>query len=124
MNFVPLVYDQADAAAGSAEIADFLVDYLEAQGIGAELTDIGGASDHTFFVEAGIPTGGIFTGASELKSAAQAEAFGGTANDPMDACYHLACDTVANVNVEQVASLARAAVAVTLALASGQLPIP
>ena len=123
-NFVPFVYDQADAASGSAGITDFLVEYLELEGIGAEQTDLGGASDHAFFLEAGIPTGGIFSGATELKSAAQAEAFGGTAAEPMDACYHLACDTVDNVNVELVASLAEAAIAVTLALATGRLPIP
>jgi hypothetical protein len=39
----------------------------------------------------------------------------------MDPCYHLACDTVPNVDVEQVARLAEAAVAVTLDLANGQL---
>ena len=123
-NFVPFVYDQADAAPGSAAIADFLVDYLESQGIGAERLDIGGGSDHAFFAEAGIPTGGIFSGATELKSIEQAEAFGGSAGEPMDACYHLACDTAANVDVEQVASLAAAAVALTLALATGELAFP
>lgn len=124
LNSVPFVYDQADGATGSAEIADFLVEYLEAEGIGAERADLGGASDHASFVEAGIPTGGIFSGASELKSSAQAEAFGGSADDPMDACYHLACDRADNVNVEQVAAFADAAVALSLAIATGQLPIP
>ena len=123
-NFVPFVYDQADAAPGSAAIADFLIEYLETEGIGSERTDLGGASDHANFVGAGIPTGGIFSGATELKSTAQAGAFGGTAGEPLDGCYHLACDTVANVNIEQVASLTEAALAVALALASGQLLIP
>lgn len=123
-NFVPFVYDAPDAAAGSKGIADFLVGYLEQTGIGAERDDLGGGSDHAPFDEAGIPTGGIFSGATELKTAAQAEAFGGTADAPMDACYHLACDTAENVNEDQVAAFAEAAVAVTLALATGQLPLP
>jgi hypothetical protein len=41
----------------------------------------------------------------------------------MDACYHLACDTLANVNVDVVASFAQAALAVAVAIASGQLPL-
>ena len=122
-NAVPFVYDQADAASGSAEITDYLVAYLESVGIGAERTDPGGGSDHAHFAEAGIPTGGIFSGASELKSSLQAEAFGGSADEPMDACYHLACDTVANVDVELVATFADAAVALTLAIATGELAI-
>jgi hypothetical protein len=41
----------------------------------------------------------------------------------MDACYHLACDTVANVNVDLVAQLAEAALVLAVAIASGQLPL-
>jgi Zn-dependent M28 family amino/carboxypeptidase len=123
-NFVPFVYDSTDGALGSAEISDFLVAYLESRGIGAERTDLRGASDHASFSDAGIPTGGIFSGATERKFPAQAEAFGGNADEPMDACYHLACDTVANVTLEIVASFAEAAAAVSLAIATGALPIP
>lgn len=122
-NFVPIVYDDPSAAPGSAAITDFLVKYLEDAGVGAEREDIGGSSDHVAFDSIGIPTGGIFSGATVAKTAAQAEAYGGTAHAPMDACYHLACDTVANVNVEQVAAFAGAALAVLVALASGQLAL-
>jgi Zn-dependent M28 family amino/carboxypeptidase len=122
-NYVPFVYDQRSAALGSEQIADFLVTYLEDAGIGAEPTDLGDSSDHASFNALGIPTGGIFSGATEPKSAAQAATFGGTAEEPMDACYHLACDTVANVNVEAVVSFAQAALAVAVAIASGQLPL-
>ena len=41
----------------------------------------------------------------------------------MDACYHLACDTVANVKVDLVASFAQAALALAVAIASGQLAL-
>ncbi len=122
-NYVPFVYDAPSAAPGSKAIADFLVDYLEQAGIGAEPMDLGSSSDHASFDRVAIPTGGIFTGATEIKSAAQAAAFGGTADEPMDACFHLACDTVANVDTEIVALFAEAALAVTLALATGQLSL-
>ena len=44
--------------------------------------------------------------------------FGGIANAAYDPCYHLACDTVANINVEAVEIMAEAAAhsVVTLAL--------
>ena len=119
-NYVPFVYDAPSAALGSKQIADFLVSYLEDAGIGAEPTDLGSSSDHASFDGLGIPTGGIFTGATEMKSAAQATKFGGTADAPMDACYHLACDTVENVNVDLVAAFAQAALALAIAIASGE----
>jgi Zn-dependent M28 family amino/carboxypeptidase len=122
-NFVPIVYDSPTAAAGSGAITDFLVSYLRGVGIGAEPTDIGASSDHAPFDAFGIPTGGIFSGASEVKTAAQAEAFGGTAGELFDPCYHLACDTVANVEIDHVAIFAEAALALTLAIASGQLTL-
>ena len=85
--------------------------------------DLGSSSDHASFDAVGIPTGGIFSGATEVKSAAQAAAFGGTADEPLDPCYHLACDTVANVDTAFAAQVAMAALAVTLAIATGQLPL-
>jgi hypothetical protein len=41
----------------------------------------------------------------------------------MDACYHLACDRLANVDLDLVATFAQAALAVVVAIASGQLPL-
>ncbi|MEX1157198.1 MAG: M20/M25/M40 family metallo-hydrolase [Chloroflexota bacterium] len=123
-NYVPIVYDEPGAAAGSSKIADFLVAYLESIGISPERMDLGGGSDHHFFSQARIPTGGLFSGATELKTDAQADAYGGTAGEAMDACYHLGCDTVERVNIDLVASFANAAVAVTLAIAGGELELP
>jgi Zn-dependent M28 family amino/carboxypeptidase len=40
----------------------------------------------------------LFTGAEGIKSADQAEVYGGTAGAPYDPCYHQACDTIANLN--------------------------
>ena len=60
---------------------------------------VGGASDHAPFMEAGIPVNGLYTGASER----------GPGGRPRDACYHLACDTVARVNRQVLLRMARAA---------------
>jgi Zn-dependent M28 family amino/carboxypeptidase len=120
-NPVPFVYDDSQAAPGSDQITDFLVDALEAAGTGAERMDLGGSSDHFSFEQAGIPTGGIFSGANEVKTDAEASEFGGQVDQPLDPCYHLACDTPANVDAEQVATFAQAAAAAVVALARGQL---
>ena len=121
LNAVPFVYDDSQAASGSEQITDFLAAALEAAGTGAERMDLGGSSDHFPFEQAGVPTGGIFSGANELKTDAEASEFGGQADQPKDACYHLACDTPENVNGEQVASFADAAAAAAIALARGEL---
>jgi Iap family predicted aminopeptidase len=69
----------------------------------------GGASDHVAFASAGVPVGGVFTGASGR----------GPGGRPRDPCYHLACDRLANVNVGELAELARAT-ASTLAVLARQ----
>jgi hypothetical protein len=56
-----------------------------------------------------------------VKSFDQRTEFGGTAGAPLDTCYHLACDTAANVVTAQVASFAAIAAAASLALARGDL---
>jgi Zn-dependent M28 family amino/carboxypeptidase len=76
------------------------------------LASLGGASDHAPFARAGIPVGGLFTGADERKTPAQTTVFGGVAGAPYDACYHQACDRLANVDVAEATVLARAAAAV------------
>ena len=48
-------------------------------GLASEVVDIGGASDHLPFDRVGIPVGGLFSGASELKTEAAGRLFGGTA---------------------------------------------
>ncbi len=124
VNAVPMVYANSGAPEGSDAISDFLLAWLQADGVPAEAEDLGTGSDHFFFAQAGVPIGGIFSGASELKSVDQATANGGQAGEPMDPCYHLACDTVDNVNVEQVATHAQAAAAVTMAILQGLLALP
>lgn len=120
-NGVPFVYRDSAAASGSSAVSAFLAGWLQVNGAGAEFEDVGGASDHYFFQQAGIPTGGIFSGATELKTSAQARIYGGQAGEPMDGCYHLACDTAANVDVDRVVLYARAAASAALLIARGDL---
>ncbi|WP_329212719.1 M28 family metallopeptidase [Streptomyces sp. NBC_00683] len=61
-------------------------------------TEGDGRSDHAPFKSAGVPVGGLFTGASNTKSSAQATKWGGTAGQSFDRCYHSSCDTTANIN--------------------------
>ncbi|MFF5723460.1 M20/M25/M40 family metallo-hydrolase [[Kitasatospora] papulosa] len=60
-------------------------------------TDFTGRSDYGPFVEAGIPSGGTDTGAEGIKTAAQAETYGGKAGVAYDPCYHAACDDLDNI---------------------------
>ncbi|TPQ23803.1 M28 family metallopeptidase [Streptomyces sporangiiformans] len=68
-------------------------------GISTEIeTEGDGRSDHAPFKNAGVPVGGIFSGADYRKTAAQATKWGGTAGQPFDRCYHSSCDTTSNIN--------------------------
>ena len=62
-------------------------------------TGLGGGSDHAPFQRAGIPVGGIFTGASQ----------DGPGGRPRDPCYHRECDTIDNVDRTVLLRAARAA---------------
>ena len=69
-------------------------------------TPFGGASDHAPFERAGIPVGGLFTGAGDR-----------VRGRPADPCYHRACDDIDNVDEVTAAVLARAAERVLVQLA-------
>ncbi|HEX6127646.1 MAG TPA: M20/M25/M40 family metallo-hydrolase [Candidatus Limnocylindria bacterium] len=122
VNGVPMVYRNSGSPQGSQAISDFLIAWLRQAGVPAEPEDLGTGSDHYFFAEAGIPIGGIFSGATEEVSEEQAAATGGSQGDPMDPCYHRSCDTVGNVDAERVAVYAQAAAAAAALLAGGELP--
>ncbi|MCW5251111.1 M20/M25/M40 family metallo-hydrolase [Streptomyces sp. SHP 1-2] len=57
-----------------------------------------GRSDDYSFQKVGIATSGYATGASAVKSAAEATKWGGTAGRAYDPCYHSSCDTTSNIN--------------------------
>jgi Zn-dependent M28 family amino/carboxypeptidase len=102
-NYVRFVYDGDDSVgdgnvgpAGSAAIEKLFVDYFASQGLASDPTDFSGRSDYGPFIAAGvgIPSGGLFTGAEGVKTARQAEIYGGVAGVAYDPCYHQACDSL------------------------------
>ena len=106
-NFARFVYDgdASSAPPGSAAIERVFTGYFRSRGIEYRETGLGGGSDHASFAAAGIPVGGLFTGADGRKSADEATAFGGSAGQPYDPCYHRPCDTLANVNARALDQL-------------------
>ncbi|MEV7275725.1 M28 family metallopeptidase [Streptomyces sp. NPDC093111] len=73
--------------------------YYAGIGVPTEIeTEGDGRSDHAPFKNVGIPVGGLFSGADYIKTAAQAQKWGGTSGQAFDRCYHASCDTTANIN--------------------------
>ncbi len=71
-------------------------------------SEFSGRSDYQAFIEAGIPAGGLFSGADTVKTEEEAAIFGGTAGEPLDSNYHRPTDTLENVNRESVDAFAPA----------------
>jgi Zn-dependent M28 family amino/carboxypeptidase len=108
-NYIFMVYD-ADQSTfpppagvpippGSTAIEDLYESYYTLIGEPYDDTLFSGRSDYQAFIEAGIPSGGLFTGAEVVKTPAQAAIWGGTAGEQFDPCYHEVCDTFENVNL-------------------------
>jgi Zn-dependent M28 family amino/carboxypeptidase len=83
---------------GSAGIERTLVAYLKSAGKAAQDTSFDGRSDYDGFTLAGIPAGGLFSGAEGKKSDEQAKLWGGTANEPFDPNYHKKTDTLDHID--------------------------
>ena len=89
-NHVFFVYDGDDSdgvgrrpgPSGSAQIEDVFERYYTDRGIPFKGTDFSGRSDYGPFIAAGIPAGGLFTGAEGVKTAEEAAIWGGTAGQP------------------------------------------
>jgi Peptidase family M28 len=132
-NFVRFVYDgdlsdseppEGGAPPGSAEIEQLFLDYFESQGLETEPTAFDGRSDYGPFIFAGIPAGGLFTGAEEIKTEEQAAIYGGTAGEPYDPCYHLGCDDIGNLNHTALDQMSDAAAHATITLAQTKRLFP
>jgi hypothetical protein len=126
LNGVRQVYD---GSIGTRPIAGAFIQglftaALDEAGLAWELVEVGAASDHFPFDQLGVPVGGLFSGANERKTLEQAARFGGTADAPNDPCYHLLCDTRANIDPVLLEQLARIAAWVAGELASGKVVIP
>ncbi len=112
------IYDDAAAPPGSAAIGALLTAAVERAGGKPVALDLGGGSDHLPFELAGVPTGGVFSGAGEAIDGTQAESRGATVGEPADACYHQPCDDLANVDLALARLLTAALADVTVRLAN------
>lgn len=83
---------------GSPGIERTLVAYLKSAGKTAQDTSFDGRSDYDAFTMAGVPAGGLFSGAEEKKTAEQQKLWGGTADAPFDPNYHKSTDTLDHVD--------------------------
>jgi Zn-dependent M28 family amino/carboxypeptidase len=85
-------------------------------------TDFDGRSDYGPFIAAGISAGGLFTGAEGLKTAAEAELWGGITGTAYDPCYHQACDNYGNINLFALDTNSDAVAYATLYFAKSKTP--
>jgi Zn-dependent M28 family amino/carboxypeptidase len=128
-NFVRYVYDgdgsdsDAPGPAGSEQIEQAFEKYFGKRKLAIEPTEFDGRSDYGPFIDVDIPAGGLFTGAEGIKTAEQATVFGGTAGTAYDACYHLACDTITNINDQVFVDMTDAAARVLYHFAMAKTPI-
>jgi Zn-dependent M28 family amino/carboxypeptidase len=99
----------APAPDGSGAIEQVFHDYFEGQDLALAETPFDGRSDYGPFIQAGIPAGGLFTGAEETKGMAEVSLYGGVEGDSYDACYHLPCDTIDNINWQAMDEMGDAA---------------
>ncbi|WP_110318409.1 M28 family metallopeptidase [Mycolicibacterium moriokaense] len=83
---------------GSAGVERTLVAFLKGAGKPAEDTSFEGRSDYDGFTRAGVPAGGLFSGAEDKKSVEQAQRWGGQADEPFDPNYHKATDTLDHID--------------------------
>jgi Zn-dependent M28 family amino/carboxypeptidase len=84
---------------GSIAIEDLFESYYTAVDEPYDDSAFDGRSDYQAFIDNGIPSGGLFTGAEVIKTEEQAAIWGGTAGEQFDPCYHLACDDIDNVDL-------------------------
>jgi Zn-dependent M28 family amino/carboxypeptidase len=92
-----------DVPEGSAGIERTLGGYLYQAGKRPADMPLNTRTDYHPFMVAGVPIGGITTGASQMKTTVQARLWGGQAGVPFDPNYHSPRDTVDTVNREALA---------------------
>ena len=109
-NFARFIYDGDQSTfpapegvpvpAGSDQIEYVFEDFYEQQELAYEGTEFSGRSDYQAFIGAGIPSGGLFTGAEGIKQDYQAAAYGGEAGVAYDPNYHQVGDDITNLDPE------------------------
>lgn len=105
-NFVYFVYDgdgstfNISGPPGSDKIEHMFEEHFLDVGWQTKPTNFSGRSDYGPFLEVGIPSGGLFTGAEDVKTPEEAEYYGGKAGEWYDPNYHRPGDTVKNCNMD------------------------
>ncbi|KAI1142505.1 Zn-dependent exopeptidase [Hypoxylon sp. FL0543] len=113
-NYVLGVYDGDGSAfglsgpRGSAEAEALFAEWYAARGLPCVATEFSGRSDYGPFLGAGVPCGGVETGADGVKTEEEVALFGGAAGTWYDPNYHSARDNVTNLNLEAFAASSRA----------------
>ncbi|GLE54451.1 peptidase M28 [Mycobacterium montefiorense] len=92
-----------DVPAGSAGIERTLSGYLNLAGKRPADMPLGTRTDYHPFMVAGVPIGGMSTGASQLKTPVQARLWGGQTGAGFDPNFQTPRDTVDNINREALA---------------------
>lgn len=125
-NYVFGVYDGDDSLgsaaygqlpSGSAQVEQAFVHFFGDNGLPHEEMPLDGRSDYDAFLRAGVPSGGLFTGADERKTAEQVELYGGLVSQQLDPCYHRPCDTLDNIDPFALTANTNALVAAVRTLA-------
>jgi Zn-dependent M28 family amino/carboxypeptidase len=112
------------APAGCAALEAAFRDALAGRGVASEPLSLVGGFDHMPFVDAGIAAGGLYTGATGIKTADQAAKWGGTAGLAFDPGYHRAADDLDNVDRTALAHNTAALAAVTARYAADTTGLP
>jgi Zn-dependent M28 family amino/carboxypeptidase len=81
-------------AVGSGTIQSLWERYFQDNKIAYSLTEFNGRSDYGPFIGAGIPAGGLKTGAEVIKSIEERDKFGGFAGAPYDVSFGMSTSIV------------------------------
>ncbi|KAG8424341.1 Aminopeptidase Y [Metarhizium acridum] len=100
-NFAYQIYNATDAEnpLGSELLRDLYVDWYTKSELNYTMIEFDGRSDYDPFVRAGIPAGGIATGAEGVKTAVEVGLFGGEEGEWYDKNYHQIGDDLNNLNM-------------------------
>jgi Zn-dependent M28 family amino/carboxypeptidase len=105
-NYIYGIYDGDGSAfnltgpAGSDVIEKDFEDFYKSKGAASVPTEFSGRSDYAAFIENGIPSGGLFTGAEVPKTEEEVALFGGEAGVAYDVNYHQVGDTIDNLAMD------------------------
>lgn len=112
-NYIVGVYDADESTypapegvpipAGSAALEKIFTDRFAAVDQAWVDTEFSGRSDYQPFIDADIPSSGLFSGADGEKTAEEVAKFGGQAGVLYDPNYHSAADDLDNVSAEAIA---------------------